>query len=186
MMAKQFEALSEDHIGFIAAQHIFFCGTAADMGRVNVSPKDNASLDVLDPNRLIWRNLSGSGNETAAHLCRLNRMTLMWCGFGTRPLILRCYGSARILHPRDADFATLDARFPPHDGGRQIFDMTIDLVQTSCGWKVPYFDHRGPRDTLDTWTKNKGRAGIEASWTEQNQTSIDGLPTGIIEPISHD
>ncbi|MGJ8616667.1 MAG: pyridoxamine 5'-phosphate oxidase family protein [Sulfitobacter sp.] len=180
-MAKQFTELTEDHTAFVAAQHIFFCGTAADVGRVNVSPKDNASLKILGPNRLIWRSLSGSGNETAAHLARLNRMTLMWCGFETRPLILRCYGSARTLHPRDGEFATLDGHFPPHDGARQIYDMAIDLVQTSCGWKVPFYDHRGPRDTLDIWTDNKGRDGIVTSWAEKNQTSIDGLPTHILK-----
>jgi len=180
-MAKQFDALSNDHTSFIAAQHLFFCGTAADDGRVNVSPKDSASLKMLGPNRLIWRSLSGSGNETAAHLARMNRMTLMRCGFETRPLILRCYGSAQTLHPRDTDFASLDAHFAPHVGTRQIYDMSIDLVQTSCGWKVPFFEHRGPRDTLDIWTENKGRAGIAASWAEKNQTSIDGLPTHILK-----
>lgn len=178
-MAKQFDALNDDHQQFIAQQHIFFCGTAADEGRVNISPKDMASLRVLGPNRIIWRNLTGSGNETAAHLARINRMTLMWCSFTTRPMIMRTYGSARTLHPRDPYFATLNAQFPEAIAARQIYDLAIDLVQTSCGYKVPFFEHTGPRDSLEKWAENKGPEGITKHWNEQNQHTIDGLPTYI-------
>ncbi len=181
-MAKQFDTLSDDLITFIQNQHIFFCATAADVGRVNVSPKDMESLRVLGPNRIIWRNLTGSGNETAAHLARINRVTLMWCSFTKRPLILRSYGAARTLHPRDADFAALNAHFPETFAARQIYDLTIDLVQTSCGYNVPFFDHVGPRDTLDHWAANKGPEGIKTYWKEHNQHSIDGLPTHLSDP----
>ncbi|MEP5732434.1 MAG: pyridoxamine 5'-phosphate oxidase family protein [Sulfitobacter sp.] len=179
-MAKQFDALTEDHLSFIAAQHLFFCATAADQGRVNVSPKGMDTLQVLGPNRIIWQNWTGSGNETAAHLARINRMTLMWCGLEKRPLVLRVFGTARTLHPRDADFAPLNARFPPTHGARQVFDMTLDLVQTSCGWGVPIYGHKGPRDVLKTYTENKGADGIRDAW-EKNRHSIDGLPTYILD-----
>ena len=33
------------------------------------------SLRVLSPNRILWRNFTGSGNETAGHLSQNNRMT---------------------------------------------------------------------------------------------------------------
>lgn len=181
-MAKQFDRLEEDHQRFISDQHIFFCGTAADAGRVNISPKDMESLRILGPNRIIWRNLTGSGNETAAHLARINRMTLMWCSFTTRPLILRTYGNARTLHPRDADFAELNGHFPETYAARQVYDLTVDMVQTSCGYNVPFFDHTGPRDALDKWTENKGPNGIKDYWHERNQHTIDGLPTHILEP----
>lgn len=179
-MAKQFDTLSDDHATFIAAQHIFFCGTAATDGRVNVSPKDMASLRVLGPNRIIWRNLTGSGNETAGHLAKVNRMTLMWCGFEARPLILRTYGTARTLHHRDADFADLNNHFPPSIGARQIFDLTIDLVQTSCGYGVPLFEPAGSRDALEKWTEDKGPSGIATYWETRNQRTIDGMPTHIL------
>jgi hypothetical protein len=100
-MAKQFDAIADDHRAFIEAQHMFFCGSAAPDGRVNISPKGMDSLRVIGPNRIIWRNLTGSGNETVGHLLRLNRMTLMWCGFEARPMIMRAYGTATTLHPRD-------------------------------------------------------------------------------------
>lgn len=98
-MATQFPALTDPLTKFITAQHIFFCATAGPSGRVNVSPKGMDSLRVLGPNRIVWRNLTGSGNETAGHLAQINRMTLMWCGFEAKPMILRAYGTATTLHP---------------------------------------------------------------------------------------
>jgi hypothetical protein len=179
-MAKQFERIEGDHLQFIEAQHMFFCGTAAAEGRVNISPKGMDSLRVLEPNRIIWRNLTGSGNETAGHLAQVNRMTLMWCGFEKRPMIMRAYGSARTLHPRDADFATLDAHFEASHGARQIYDMTVDMLQTSCGYAVPFFDYAGERDVLAKWTEDKSVDEIATYWDTRNRTTIDGRPTYII------
>jgi len=177
-MAKQFDALTDDHRGFIAAAHIFFVGTAAATGRVNISPKGMDSLRVLGPNRIAWLNLTGSGNETAGHLLDTNRMTLMWAGVEKRPLILRAYGTARTVHVGDQDWGALAAHFPALPGARQIFDMDVDLVQTSCGFAVPYFDFAGERDTLVRVAENLGEDGIRASW-DRNRTTIDGAPTGI-------
>ncbi len=176
-MAKQFDALTDDHTRFITAQHIFFVGSAADTGRVNVSPKGMDSLRVLGPNRILWRNLTGSGNETAGHIARVNRMTLMWCSFDTRPLILRAYGSAAVSHADEVEFAGLNAHFPPHPGARQVYDMTVDLVQTSCGYAVPFYSYEAERDVLTRWTEDKGPDGIERYWRETNARTIDGLPT---------
>lgn len=180
-MAKQFDALTDDHRAFIEGQHIFFVATAAPDGRVNLSPKGTDALRILGPNRLVWLNLTGSGNETAGHLARANRITLMWCGFETRPLILRVYGTARTLHPRDPDWTALTAAFGPPPGARQLFDVTVGMVQSSCGYAVPYFDYKGERDTLARWTEDRGPDGIAAYWDEKNRTTIDGFPTGLFE-----
>ena len=180
-MAKQFPALEPQHIAFIEAQHIYFTASAAPEGRVNLSPKGGDSLRVLGPDRILWRNLTGSGNETAGHLLQSNRVTLMWCSFTTRPLILRCYGTATAHHTTDPTFAALDAQFSPHLGARQVFDMSIDLVQTSCGYAVPFFDYREERDTLDKWTADRGPEGIAAYWQDKNRQTIDGAPTGMPE-----
>lgn len=176
-MGKQFETLNEDHIRFIADQKIFFVGSAAPTGKVNISPKGGDSLRVKGPNRIIWRNLTGSGNETAGHLPLENRMTLMWCGFETRPIILRCYGSATVVHARDVEFDALNAEFKEDVGARQIFDMTIDMVQSSCGYAVPFFDYQGDRTVLEGWSEGKGRDGIDAYWTDRNTKTLDGFPT---------
>ena len=177
-MAIQYLALTGDHTAFIAAQHLYFVATAAATGRINLSPKGMDSLRVLGPNRLIWLNLTGSGNETAAHLVQSPRLTVMWCSFTTRPLILRAFGTARTLHHSSPDWPGLAAHFPATPGARQIYDLTVDLVQTSCGYAVPLMDHAADRPTLHDWTVTKG-AALPAYWAEENRHSLDGLPTGI-------
>lgn len=176
-MGKQFPAIEDNHRAFIQKQHMFFVGTAAEDGRVNISPKGMDSLRVLGPNRIVWRNLTGSGNETAGHLLKVNRMTLMWCGFEKQPMIMRAYGTARTLHETDGDFAELNALFPAHTGARQVYEMAVEMLQTSCGFAVPFYDHVGDRDVLTKWAEGKGREGVRDYWTDRNQTTIDGMPT---------
>lgn len=178
-MAKQFDGFDAGHTRFIAAQPMFFVATAAAEGRVNLSPKGMDSLRVLGPNRLIWLNLTGSGNETAAHLAEDPRMTVMWCSFEARPLILRAYGAARLTHHGAPGWDALYGHFPATPGARQVCEMDVDLVQTSCGYAVPLMDLRAPRETLRSWAEKKGPAGVAAYWTEKNGASIDGKPTGI-------
>ncbi|MEX0365248.1 MAG: pyridoxamine 5'-phosphate oxidase family protein [Ruegeria sp.] len=178
-MAKQFPALDDAHRKFIEDQHMFFVGSAGADGRVNISPKGMDSLRVKGPNRILWMNLTGSGNETAGHLLEINRMTLMWCSFSTRPMILRTYGTARAVQMGDADWEVLAQHFPPHRSARQIFDVELKMVQTSCGYAVPFMDYRADRDTMQKWVDNKSDDDIRAYWVEKNQTTIDGKPTGV-------
>ena len=181
-MGTQFQSLDNRLQDFIEVQHMFFVGTAGPDGKVNISPKGMDSLRVLGPNRIIWRNVTGSGNETAGHLKLVNRMTLMWCSFTVKPMILRCYGSAQTIHPRDADWGDLNGQFPANDGARQVYDMQIDMVQSSCGYAVPFMEHKGDRDTLLKWTADKGPEGVKTYWEERNATTLDGAPTGIVDP----
>ena len=178
-MATQFPRLALAHQTFIAAQQMFFVATAAPTGRVNLSPKGADALRVLTPNRILWRNSTGSGNETAGHLPLSPRMTLMWCAFDTQPLILRAYGTARMIAPHDAEWAEHNTRFPPDIAARQLFDLTIDLVQTSCGYGVPFMDYRAERPDADAWSAEKGPDGIRTYWQEKNRETLDGFPTGI-------
>lgn len=178
-MAQQYPALDDKLSAFIEAQHLFFVGTAAREGRVNVSPKGMDSLRVLSPSRVAWLNATGSGNETAGHLLDSNRMTLMFCSFEKQPMILRLYGSARTLHPRDAEWPEYLALFPALPGARQVFLMDIELVQTSCGFAVPFMDFAGERDTLRHWAEKRGEDGLLDYWAEKNQHTIDGQGTRI-------
>lgn len=165
---------------FITNQPMFFVATAARDGRVNISPKGMDSLRVVDDSRIVWLNLTGSGNETAAHLRDINRMTLMFCAFEGDALILRVYGTAQTLHPRDSGWDDAVARFPAMAGSRQIFDMTIDMVQTSCGTGVPlmtYERQRGPSELLPYYA-DMGPDGVRDYWQRKNVESIDGAPTG--------
>lgn len=179
-MGKQYEALSERLIEFISEQKIFFVGTATADSRVNVSPKGMDSLRVLNSKRVIWLNVTGSGNETSAHVQQDPRMTIMFCALEGPPLILRIYGKARVLHKNDHEWEELFAHFDPLPGARQIFDLTIELVQTSCGMAVPYYSFTGERELLSDWARKKGDDGLEQYWEEKNQSSIDNIPTHIV------
>ena len=178
-MGEQFKALDDKHIEFIGNQHLFFVGTAAAEGLVNVSPKGMDTFRVIDASRVAWLNLTGSGNETAAHVLEQDRMTIMFCSFDKHPRILRLYGKAQVIHPRDAEWQEHIDRFPEFTGARQVFDVHLDMVQTSCGYAVPYYELKGERPTLTKWADNRGRTGIEDYWQERNTESLDQNPTGI-------
>ncbi len=180
-MGQQYSEISEKLIQFIATQHIFFVATATTDSRVNISPKGMDSLKVLDKNRVIWLNVTGSGNETSAHIQESPRMTLMFTAFEGNPMILRLYGTAKVIHQNDAEWEELYPLFKPLTGARQIFDLSIDLVQSSCGMAVPFFDYIEEREQLNNWAKKKGDEGIKAYWEEKNQCSLDGKSTHILQ-----
>lgn len=180
-MAKM-DSLNDKNIAFIQAQSMFFVATAAADGRVNMSPKGAESLRIFGPNRLAWLNLSGSGNETAAHVRELPRMTLMFCAFEGEPLILRVYGTASVIHPHDAAWAEWIALFPEWAGSRQIFEVEIDLVQSSCGTGVPEMSFVRQRlpDELVPFYEKMGPDGVARYWKRKNTLSLDGKPTGVL------
>ena len=166
---------------FIEAQQMFFVATAAPDGRVNLSPKGLDSLRILDDTRIVWLSLSGSGNETAAHLLENPRMTLMFMAMQGDPLILRLYGTAQAYHPGDAGWDAHIGRFPAMAGSRNIYDLAINMVQTSCGSGVPFYDYQGPRGETELlpFYEDMGEDGVKAYWQRKNVLSIDGKPTGI-------
>jgi len=180
LMGQKFTEISDKLKKFIAEQKVYFVGTAATDGRVNISPKGMDTLRVCNKNRVVWLNLTGSGNETAAHVQELPRMTLMFMSVSRDPLILRLYGTARCVHNTDKEWNELIALFPKIPGARQVFDMSVELVQTSCGFGVPLYDYTGDRQALIAWAEKKGDSGIRNYWENKNQFSIDGKPTNIV------
>ena len=168
---------------FIERQKLFFVATAARDGRVNVSPKGMDTLRIVDDNRIMWLNLSGSGNETAAHIRETPRMTLMFCAFEGDAMILRVYGNASVIHPRHIDWQRLSSEFPAIAGSRQIFDLNVDLVQTSCGTGVPVMQFMESRaeTELVPFYENMGPDGVRDYWRKKNVESIDGRPTEIFD-----
>lgn len=173
-MGERYTEINEKQQGFIKKQHLFFVGTATADSRINISPKGMDSFRVLDKNRVLWLNVTGSGNETAAHMQSDERMTIMFCAFEGAPNILRLYGHAKTIQPGDADWQTLYEKFTPLAGARQIFDMHVDLVQTSCGFGVPLLDYKEDRETLARWADKKGEDGVREYWLGKNGTSLDG------------
>jgi hypothetical protein len=183
-MGKQFSGIEPAHREFIERQHIFFTASAAATGRVNVSPKDCAALRLLGEHCVAYLDVTGSGNETAAHLLADGRLTLMFCAFEGAPMILRLYGRGRVLRRGSAAYREALARHfddVERAGARQIVVLDVDRVQTSCGYGVPLFDYVEDRQTLTKWAAAKGDAGLEEYWRLKNSVSIDGLPTGLME-----
>ena len=180
-MARFYPALDARHRAFIAAQKLFFTATGTADSRLNLSPKGMDSLRVLSDSRVAYLDLTGSGNETAAHLKHDGRMTMMFCSFDADPLILRLYGHGRAVRRQDPEWHVLRRHFPDLPGERQLIVLDIDSVQTSCGYAVPLFGYQGERDTLARWADKKGPTGLADYWREKNQLSIDGLPTDLLE-----
>ncbi len=176
-MSKLYKRITPKLQQFIEDQKIFFVATATADSRINLSPKGMDSLRVVNKNRVIWLNVTGSGNETAAHVQENPRMTLMFTAFEDNPMILRLYGEAKAIHTEDIEWQLLSPLFPPIPGARQIFDLNVDLVQTSCGMAVPLYDYVGEREHLNTWAAKKGQEGLREYWEEKNSISLDGKPT---------
>jgi len=141
------------------------------------------TLRIMNDTRVVWLSLSGSGNETAAHVRATGRMTMMFCAFAGDAQILRVYGQARVYHPRDPEWEALIDLFPRLAGSRQIFDLSIDLVQTSCGTGVPVMDLRHGRGEgeLEPFYKAMGDDGLIEYWRRKNVETIDGKPTGLFD-----
>lgn len=180
-MARFYPQLDDNLRDFIRRQHIFFVATAPNSGRISLSPKGLDTLRILDEKRIAWLDLTGSGNETAAHLLENGRMTLMFCSFEGDHLILRLYGRGRAIRPLDPEWEALFPQFPAFPGVRQIILLEIESLQTSCGAGVPLYQYRGEREALLRWVEKKGEQGVRDYQYEKNRVSIDGLPTGLFE-----
>ena len=178
-MAKLYEQITDDLADFIRAQPMFFVASAplSANGHVNLSPKGLDCFRVFAPNQVAYLDGTGSGNETSAHLEENGRITLMFCAFSGPPNILRLYGHGRVVLPQSPEWATLIPQFVPVLGARQIILADIDRVQTSCGFGVPLMDLVGPRTQMNDWAKVKGPAGVDEYQKQNNQISMDGLPT---------
>jgi len=180
-MAKVYEAIPDPMREFILAQHIFFVATAplTASGHINLSPKGTDTFRVLSPNRVAYLDMTGSGNETSAHLLENQRITFMFCAFEGAPNILRLYGTGKAVLPGQPDWDELAAHFKLFFGLRQIIVADITRVQTSCGYGVPLYDFVGDRDQMARWAEAKGEDGLVAYRQEKNVCSVDGLPTAL-------
>ncbi len=178
-MSRFYPAIDAQFREFIDDQKLFFVATAPGEGRVNVSPKGMDTFRVLSPNRVCYLDLSGSGNETAAHVLENGRITVMFMSVGRQPMILRMYGTARSVQPGDGEWVALFEQFPSLPGVRQIFLIEVATLQTSCGFGIPEYELKKERPTLNQWADAKGEEGMIDYWLDNNMESIDGHPTGL-------
>jgi hypothetical protein len=185
-MAQAHDQITEEIQQFIAEQQMFFVATAplsAD-GHVNLSPKGLDTFRIISPTEVAYLDFTGSGNETSAHLLENGRITFLFCSFKGKPKILRLYGKGQTILPDHEQWPTWRARFPEFPGVRQVLVVTLDRVQTSCGFGIPLYDYVGQRDRMPKWAVEKGEEGLEAYQQKKNLRSIDALPTPLAQKFS--
>jgi hypothetical protein len=158
---------------------MFFVATAplAADGHVNVSPKGLDSFAVLNPRRVAYIDLGGSGIETHAHLNENGRVCIMFCAFDGKPLILRLYGSGSGHQYGSPEFDALREHFTNIDAPvRGIIEIELNRVQRSCGYAVPLMDYRSDRDELVKHNMRRSQNEFISHRIATNGESIDGLP----------
>ncbi len=177
-MSKQRENIDSELADWIRQQRVFFIATAplSASQHVNASPKGGEAFRILGPMEVVYQDYTGSGAETAAHLRENGRIVIMFCAFEGSPKIVRLHGRGTVVTPDHPRFAELAAAFPPNPGTRAFIHVTLNRVSDSCGFSVPFYEFRGPRDTLDRWAEQKGPEQLEAYRAAKNRVSIDGLP----------
>lgn len=178
-MADFFEKLDEKHIEFIEKQPVFTVATAPENGRINISPKGLDSFLVINNKTVAYQDLTGSGNETAAHLKDNGRITIMFMSFSRNARILRIYGRGRAACPNSDEFEKYIGRFPDRRGVRQIMMIDIDQVATSCGYGVPEMELKSERSAMEKWADAKSDNDLIEYRKKYNTLSIDGLDCGL-------
>lgn len=178
-MGEPLTELSTELQAFLQRQHLFFVATAplSSSAHVNLSPKGLDCLRILSPRELAYLDLTGSGNETSAHILENGRITLMTCAFEGPPTALRIYGRGSVHLPDSARYSELRPLFPDLPGARQIIGIHVERVQTSCGYSVPLMEFKDHRAMLTKWATVKGPEALAQYRAEKNEESIDGLPT---------
>jgi hypothetical protein len=184
-MGDHHDHIPDKFAAFIERQRMFFVATAplSGDGRVNVSPKGMDTFRILSPNRVAYLDLTGSGNETSAHMAENGRVTFMFCAFEGPAMILRLYGRGSTVLPDTPGWDELIGHFELMVGTRQILMAHIDRVSTSCGYAVPEYTLKKERQSLTKWSVGKGEKALAEYRRETNVESIDGLPTPLGERI---
>jgi hypothetical protein len=176
-MGRQFDRLDTSLTSFIGRQHMFFVGTAptSSDGHLNISPKGLDTFRILSPEAVAYLDLTGSGIETVAHLRENGRITIMFCAFDGRPMIVRLHGSGRVVEPGDHDWDELISRFPEYPGVRSVVVVDVERIAESCGYAVPLYEYQGERSQLIDYAERKGPEELVRYRAEKNRASIDGL-----------
>ena len=133
---------------------------------------------VLDETRVAYLDLTGSGNETAAHLLRDGRITIMFCSFDNSAEIARIYGHGVVIRPDHPRWPELAGNFPKLPGVRQIMEIRVESAMNSYGYGVPRMREMTGRDTLEKYWLKRGEEEKQKYWQTHNLRSIDGLPDG--------
>jgi len=192
---------------WIAQQKTFWVATAplGGDGLINLSPKGSeGTFHVVNPNRVWYEDLTGSGVETIAHVRENGRITILFNAFEGPPRISRLYGRGTVYEFGTPEY---DALIPPEKrqaGSRAVIMIDVFKATTSCGFSVPLYAYRGERSLLSVIITGKEALDIEAEkdldqscsapprpklglkdyWTENNLKSQNGLPGLLFAPES--
>ncbi|KAF9903024.1 hypothetical protein EC991_004275 [Linnemannia zychae] len=185
-MGVFYDNIHETHKTWINKQKVVFISTAPldPNGKVNLSPKGYSCFRVIGPNQVCYLDLTGSGIETLSHIQENGRITIMFCAFEGGPKILRLFGIGSIHRVGSPTYKALFAtHYSPENcdiydanGIRSIIFVDVYKVGISCGWGVPFYEYKGPRQTLYRFSGKKTNEQIAAYWAEGNTHSLDGLP----------
>ena len=181
-MANITDSLNQKDKDFIKNQKMFFVSTSPKEGKINLSPKGlDDTFKIVDNNKILWLNYFGSGNETATHLLEDNRMTIMFCAFEGDANILRLYCTARAIQEKDEEWNEYISNFSVTRAARQVFEVTIENVNNSCGTGVPLYEYVNQRDELTNFYDNSTKEEHIKYMKKGNQISFDGKPTKLFE-----
>jgi len=97
---------------------------------------------------------------------------------------MRLFGHGRVLRVNSPEYeAVFEAQYSPENcdiynarGIRAIILIDVFKVGTSCGWGVPFFEYKGPRETLQRLSGKRTEEQMAGFWAQLNTTSLDGLP----------
>jgi hypothetical protein len=148
-MATFYTSITDEQASLIQNAAVFFVASADPSlargphgeGPVNVSPRGGVPLHILSPNRVVFLDYAGSGNETARHALAGGPVTVMVCSFDAEDAaVVRLYGRARITPLADSPLADMLLEHPAKDIKlplRQVVEVEVEATMTSCGYGVP-------------------------------------------------
>lgn len=154
-MANYFDAITPEQRALIEASHVFFVASAHSaleggpdgQGGVNVSPKGNVALEMIDANQVAYLDYHGSGDETARHIASGGPVVVMLMSMGAQDAaIVRLYGRGRVEPVESSPIAErLVARCRDPKGLRQVIRIDVERTATSCGYGVPIYEYVADR-----------------------------------------
>lgn len=164
-MATKYDCITPKQLALIESSPLFFVATADPAGEsgplgegaINLSPKGDARLAVLDDHTAAYVDFTGSGNQTARHIEAGSPITVMVCSFDESDAgIVRLFGSGTVFeldsYPH-RDRLTAGTRGEIALPERQVIEIAVTHTITSCGYGVPVSSSFRPRTI-----KDRGRA----------------------------
>lgn len=103
-MPQFYDSIPSSLAAWATEQPVFFVSSAPLRGKhINVSPKGmaDASFAIMSPKEAAYIDVTGSGNETIAHLRENGRVTVMFCSFEATPRILRLFCTGRVIETQE-------------------------------------------------------------------------------------